>query len=213
MRGEDTEATIGHMSARGSPPHARGRHKLPHIPAHLPGITPACAGKTVWSINGFIAVSDHPRMRGEDWLANQDQQNRTGSPPHARGRQKSSSASHSQRADHPRMRGEDWMTIFAMLTVEGITPACAGKTADFEANTREDKDHPRMRGEDNGAFGLIIQITGSPPHARGRHRSRHRVKRDSRITPACAGKTVNSFLGIFVSPDHPRMRGEDARNG
>ena len=31
----------------------------------------------------------------------------------------------------------------------------------------------------------------------------------TRITPACAGKTVAIKAGEGIDPDHPRMRGED----
>ena len=188
MRGEDTEATIGHMSARGSPPHARGRHKLPHIPAHLPGITPACAGKTVWSINGFIAVSDHPRMRGEDGRWRTSRGSCTGSPPHARGRR-----DRRIRRSHCRR----------------ITPACAGKTRTSSRRPTCLKDHPRMRGEDGSPSLRRRSGTGSPPHARGRRGQDAPRKEGSGITPACAGKTRRLVMSVYSSkgsPPHARGR-------
>ena len=127
-------------------------------------------------------------MRGEDhrltigkWVAG-------GSPPHARGRQEEFSVS---------------------SIAIGITPACAGKTLPLIVFCRRIRDHPRMRGEDRTRLFAGIELHGSPPHARGRHNCRWRRRRTSRITPACAGKTLRAEYSESTSPDHPRMRGED----
>ena len=137
----------------------------------------------------------------------------SGSPPHARGRQKS----HQRRI--PNLR---------------ITPACAGKTitpgrsgtpgrdhprmrgedsASGPAGRASSRDHPRMRGEDLDGLGPEWRYGGSPPHARGR-----RVPDIARpsflgITPACAGKTFSARKSEPRSRDHPRMRGEDSSGG
>ena len=67
-----------------------------------------------------------------------------------------------------------------------------------------------MRGED-GLDGLPrMDQRGSPPHARGRLVEQSNLTLQSRITPACAGKTGAVALRHAPWTDHPRMRGEDA---
>ena len=66
-----------------------------------------------------------------------------------------------------------------------------------------------MRGEDElEPAGRVVDL-GSPPHARGRRREERRIGTGDRITPACAGKTINNVSSSGSGRDHPRMRGED----
>ena len=107
MRGEDSDVGSNGEPDRGSPPHARGR-LVEAVAAILRGrITPACAGKTRWTLIAGFSESDHPRMRGEDSIGSRPRKDSTGSPPHARGRLNL----------EPGHRYSS-----------GITPACAGKT-------------------------------------------------------------------------------------
>ena len=86
MRGEDVSVPAPRSCNAGSPPHARGRPLPRGAEAKVTGITPACAGKTCqWMIDG-TEDGDHPRMRGEDCIANIGTARGLGSPPHARGR-------------------------------------------------------------------------------------------------------------------------------
>ena len=172
----------------GSPPHARGRptkYKGEHN-AHR--ITPACAGKTCGGCAPIRRPVDHPRMRGEDWLVFVSEQTLCGSPPHARGR----------RGLVGQGPADFW-----------ITPACAGKTIPSASWRTTSPDHPRMRGEDRHAVNRDAKQPGSPPHARGRPDRARTQDMGLRITPACAGKTVNQSARDRSTPDHPRMRGED----
>ena len=66
-----------------------------------------------------------------------------------------------------------------------------------------------MRGEDQGTPKFVSDATGSPPHARGRPFSPRSDLIQTRITPACAGKTVAPAGDRRRTQDHPRMRGED----
>ena len=66
-----------------------------------------------------------------------------------------------------------------------------------------------MRGEDSRSFTALSILAGSPPHARGRLSTLIWKKATSRITPACAGKTLYEISAIRWTADHPRMRGED----
>ena len=172
----------------GSPPHARGRQESRRYRQCRSGITPACAGKTLETVNPFRQISDHPRMRGEDVLPLPRTETIKGSPPHARGR---------------------LVERLLHLDGRGITPACAGKTNDGGFLPTMRPDHPRMRGEDS-VQGTVQSLTqGSPPHARGRHAPITAAGMDFRITPACAGKTPSTGVATATTTDHPRMRGED----
>ena len=65
MRGEHGRTEDPTGWTRGSSPHARGT-RLPCVIAFImPGIIPACAGNTT-AFDGESGMSeDHPRMRGE----------------------------------------------------------------------------------------------------------------------------------------------------
>ena len=107
MRGEDDLQSVVHFVAEGSPPHARGRRTHGRACFRRRRITPACAGKTLMLTAVMRRVTDHPRMRGEDWFYQAGNGKAHGSPPHARGR-------HTE-FHRRRLRRR-------------ITPACAGKT-------------------------------------------------------------------------------------
>ena len=188
MRGEDRCKSFPAASRFGSPPHARGRRVERSVCCIRPGITPACAGKTIRSHLERRWRRDHPRMRGEDRPSWATYCSGRGSPPHARGRPKSKAG---------------WRTT------PRITPACAGKTRHAVRAWLTCPDHPRMRGEDFLEPTLNCLFCGSPPHARGRRRVESRRGSRRRITPACAGKTYTPQARRSSATDHPRMRGED----
>ena len=70
------------------------------------GITPAWAGKRWPSCSCWAALWDHPRVGGEKTVTEKGETQRTGSPPHGRGKAGCSDVS---------------------CTGVGITPAQAGK--------------------------------------------------------------------------------------
>ena len=189
MRGEDGSGVVADRGDAGSPPHARGRPTSRDVPGTISRITPACAGKTGSCIVSVISWGDHPRMRGEDFIAFAGLVASVGSPPHARGR--------------PPMQP-------VVFRVRRITPACAGKTFLYEKKLKLSADHPRMRGEDTTDLFVVADTYGSPPHARGRHLRHTLSPRTHRITPACAGKTRAKRRRSHSKTDHPRMRGEDS---
>ena len=129
-------------------------------------------------------------MRGEDRSRPASKAKTSGSPPHARGRPDDGTLS---------------------MDIARITPACAGKTFSLPERRRTSRDHPRMRGEDQVVDGAPVLFTGSPPHARGRPTPWIAQGIQSRITPACAGKTIRDSVVEQHLPDHPRMRGEDGQ--
>ena len=188
MRGEDRPRTRLGREIDGSPPHARGRLIGGMVSLFSGRITPACAGKTSKTSSAGSKTSDHPRMRGEDGFVCRFHGFALGSPPHARGRR--------QRRALGRAAAR-------------ITPACAGKTEPATVRLQSMGDHPRMRGEDGDQLNQNRHQLGSPPHARGRPPTVRRNAGPSRITPACAGKTLRGANRDDNESDHPRMRGED----
>ena len=112
-------------------------------------ITPACAGKR--------------KMTGEDAICV------IGSPPHVRGKGKSS---------------------IGFISFLRITPACAGKSYQVSACQRQREDHPRMCGEKELELIPKRQLKGSPPHVRGKVALFVLALLAPGITPACAGKRL-----------------------
>ena len=91
----------------GSPPPVRGKaheHRLNFLAF---GITPACAGKSLFRMGRQTGKEDHPRLCGEKQRANGTVRTSSGSPPRVRGK--------ARRCPSSAGRGR-------------ITPACAGKS-------------------------------------------------------------------------------------
>ena len=63
--GEKVPAIRRFAQIMGSPPRMRGKGQLNHLNLHTPGITPACAGKSVIRISDGCLRRDHPRVCGE----------------------------------------------------------------------------------------------------------------------------------------------------
>ena len=89
-----------------------------------------------------------------------------------------------------------------------ITPACAGKSQWACIRRSRGRDHPRVRGEKKSARLAVAAALGSPPRARGKALATVCVPVAGRITPACAGKSIQSLRRWLPPPDHPRVRGE-----
>ena len=126
-------------------------------------------------------------MRGEKTAASTPGTDTPGSPPRARG--KGLGQAIFKRAD-------------------GITPACAGKSRRGQKNSSAGRDHPRVRGEKARGPPMGTACLGSPPRARGKVAEKVRLKRNTRITPACAGKRQLIPWCVSDIGDHPRVRGE-----
>ena len=94
-----------------------------------------------------------------------------------------------------------------------ITPAYAGNTIRSTSFLSTVGDHPRIRGEYSKALGFYGQYLGSPPHTRGILAETEETITDERITPAYAGNTRVALLVSNDRRDHPRIRGEYAKNG
>ena len=90
----------------------------------------------------------------------------------------------------------------------GITPACAGNTRYISDITTVSRDHPRLRGEYYTTWLYQLERAGSPPLARGIPEYINLTCTLDRITPACAGNTIDCRAYRGTSQDHPRLRGE-----
>ena len=110
-----------------------------------------------------------------------------GSPPRVRGK-----------APPPRWR----------IAVEGITPACAGKSISENRICVDNQDHPRVCGEKSSKPHVPVSYSGSPPRVRGKGMERYINEKYHRITPACAGKSLQQGGRSNIFWDHPRVCGE-----
>ena len=165
----------------------RGKGVVDVLVSEPLGITPACAGKSLWSPLLLILAEDHPRVCGEKDLELYRIMTTKGSPPRVRGK---------AGAAGPCTGGA------------GITPACAGKSKHKWTVSNFRWDHPRVCGEKDLELYRIMTTKGSPPRVRGKaihHQHRHSP---GRITPAYAGKSSRAKMELSRNQDHPRVCGE-----
>ena len=90
-----------------------------------------------------------------------------------------------------------------------ITPACAGKTSTTRTLVDIYRDHPRVCGKNTSKLSNITLTAGSPPRVREKREELNMKINWSRITPACAGKTLIGISGKLVLEDHPRVCGKN----
>ena len=147
MCGEKSASIVQENCQLGSPPHVRGKEPFCFACCRCPGITPACAGKSLALPHPGEVVGDHPRMCGEKEGTRRNNSVERGSPPHVRGKA---------------------FVPAPMLSTLGITPACAGKSSVRELLLIVSRDHPRMCGEKFCPGVIANSIKGSPPHVRGK---------------------------------------------
>ena len=153
-----------------------------------PRITPACAGRR-WRAQRSQAVwRDHPRVCGEEAGDSITMTVRSGSPPRVRGGGISAS-----RAGH-RTR---------------ITPACAGRSSSASYSACVSTDHPRVCGEEMYTRSRAAAAGGSPPRVRGGGHLELKERTETRITPACAGRSKSPERNRGHTEDHPRVCGEE----
>ena len=145
----------------------RGKAYLCHGCTTALGITPACAGKSLFPRLHRCRCWDHPRVCGEKCRAWRKWWAFRGSPPRVRGKVYPSDT---------------------FIVVLGITPACAGKSHFLGIWFLFWRDHPRVCGEKVSIWVLLPVYLGSPPRVRGKVEIICSVQGSCRITPACAGK-------------------------
>ena len=165
----------------------RGKDKYGKHDLTTDGITPAHAGKSYSQEKRQDHFRDHPRTCGEKCLQNVAAIEKTGSPPHMRGKV----------VFHPHISAR-----------RGITPAHAGKRRLTARTSSLAMDHPRTCGEKPGVFKQQRRMTGSPPHMRGKVSGSDNLIAPHGITPAHAGKSCIRCPHTDAVRDHPRTCGE-----
>ena len=127
-------------------------------------------------------------MRGEKSLVLSCMVRRLGSPPRARGKDRSIRSD-----EHP----------------PGITPACAGKRRRPQRWWAFGRDHPRVRGEKSPPLVSCFATWGSPPRARGKDGDSPSKTDGGWDHPRVRGGKgkVKAFFDKSQR-DHPRVRGE-----
>ena len=118
LRGEKCSEFLITKKLLGSPPLARGKARRSANPKPQRGITPACAGKRIYTRSTGRVYQDHPRLRGEKQMGQFQQMAQEGSPPLARGKAG---------------------FLLRSLPAVRITPACAGKRLKKSKNTYDPK--------------------------------------------------------------------------
>ena len=83
-------------------------------------------------------------------------------------------------------------SIIPTIKLDRITPAYAGKRLIITFLTMRRKDHPRLRGEKQQRKSQLESKEGSPPLTRGKDWRDDELDADYRITPAYAGKRLNT---------------------
>ena len=185
--GEKPRRLLLRCSLVGSPPRVRGKARAHKQTRTIRRITPACAGKRYCYGLSKVVDRDHPRVCGEKFIHSSLRYGRLGSPPRVRGK-----------------------VVFegSQFVFKGITPACAGKSGSRRTGWPDCRDHPRVCGEKCHARFFAASALGSPPRVRGKVLPGDTFSVDTRITPACAGKSGVHPCFHFDTWDHPRVCGE-----
>ena len=145
--GEKHASACTARAALRSPPRVRGKGCGFSGFFDLLGITPACAGKSMYRTTETPWSRDHPRVCGEKRQQHYILWSLSGSP--------------------PRMRGK--VLLRSGPDAWGrITPAYAGKRHVCSAPCKGMGDHPRVCGEKGLALPLALPPQGSPPRMRGK---------------------------------------------
>ena len=187
-RGENIPFVPTQEQIEGSSPLTRGKRGLGGSAPPALGIIPAHAGKTLVRASPRQSPEDHPRSRGENFIAKTRPFVHPGSSPLTRGKLTA------------RLKG---------CAHAGIIPAHAGKTSSGPHPRTAPGDHPRSRGENCCEARPAEAELGSSPLTRGKRCGHCRQGRDRGIIPAHAGKTTRRCSRLSMPRDHPRSRGEN----
>ena len=173
IHGEKVLKVCQVLQAEGSPPHTRGKVFMHVNFLLLLRITPAYTGKREYKELIGYDVKDHPRIHGEKHSTYRRHLTIMGSPPHTRGKDK---------------------TTLQKYARTGITPAYTGKSLPFDECHPWLWDHPRIHGEKLFVFTDVANDMGSPPHTRGKVYSWSVGNAAIGITPAYTGKRLKRSL-------------------
>ena len=172
--GENPSKSPSKHFTMGSSPRVRGKRIPPRRNRSIPGLIPACAGKTASSPVILEELGAHPRVCGENASVTYLTRTFLGSSPRVRGKLAV-------------VRDDDRLAR--------LIPACAGKTRDIVLAVSPVQAHPRVCGENVSALPLLTVLTGSSPRVRGKPVEHVAGHAGCRLIPACAGKTNSWFQG------------------
>ena len=212
----------------GSPPRMRGKPYSAFFNVASPRITPAHAGKTIYSIVKLNTLRDHPRACGENHTTLRTAGCRTGSPPRMRGKpnvytdvvaREGITPAHAGKTpsirhlagggrDHPRACGENPLVAFTHAQRRRITPAHAGKTEIGHNFCDAKRDHPRACGENRMTKRAYRRTPGSPPRMRGKPERNFDIWQPLGSPPRMRGKRIPINSGSTSSRITPAHAGK-----
>ena len=149
---------------------------------------PACTGKTSLAVDKMQALTEHPRLHGENGPVSKALRRCGGTSPPARGKQ--------LYALKP---------TFARRNI----PACTGKTYRIAHGWPAHPEHPRLHGENLCRSCLCPRNVGTSPPARGKRLLHQSCTNPPRNIPACTGKTSVCSKTRRWPTEHPRLHGEN----
>ena len=136
-----------------------------------------------------VALTEHPRSRGENCGVGLRVLSALGT--------------------SPLTRGKLHLIGLDKILVRNI-PAHAGKTSPTSLRIRWKSEHPRSRGENTNAVPFTAAREGTSPLTRGKQQLTSKAIATSRNIPAHAGKTTPGRPRLTFQREHPRSRGENA---
>ena len=176
----------------GSSPRVRGKHPVLCRRDRPVRLIPACAGKTTACRAPPRPATAHPRVCGE----NSSREGRA----------------HPLGGSSPRVRGKLGGPLYSAESCR-LIPACAGKTLVGGEDADAAGAHPRVCGENQDLGVLDLTETGSSPRVRGKQRHPQARPDEAGLIPACAGKTSLARSAPQMRRAHPRVCGENLRDG
>ena len=164
-----TEAILRPEATRaGTSPRMRGKLDLAKLRHSAGRNIPAYAGKTLLAPDRRVAVTEHPRVCGENRRSKLTRMVGSGT--------------------SPRMRGKQ-MGAKPAPAVQRNIPAYAGKTQTMPCTSPQHPEHPRVCGENLDLIAHSLGPAGTSPRMRGKHRAENQRLHSARNIPAYAGKT------------------------
>ena len=106
------------------------------------------------------------------------------------------------------MCGEKFFQKILCPLYIGSPPRVRGKAPMSRVKDVYEEDHPRVCGEKGSSLHTTSVSPGSPPRVRGKEKKGFGGFVNTRITPACAGKSRSRKSKGIISKDHPRVCGE-----
>ena len=166
--GEQSSASVRRYASNGSSPRVRGTDEDPAPVCHPRRFIPACAGNRAADPLGRGVQTVHPRVCGEQPLAQASGMVVTGS--------------------SPRVRGTARFVRRFKVTPRFI-PACAGNSTDRVLDLAAGSVHPRVCGEQLITVPGVRIPGGSSPRVRGTAVRWGLAYSARRFIPACAGNS------------------------